>query len=106
MRRRGPKPQRLHGLGANLDVMTLSGYHQRGVGLWREVYGENGFPKSKAKRKRKPKCVAWKPVGQGCDCKPVCASTTSKKKGTTKKKAEKACKKKCKTSTRKKRRRN
>jgi len=100
-------PRRLHGLGANLDVMTLSGYHGHGTGLWREVYGENGFPKSKAKRKKKkPKCVAWKPVGKGCDCKVVCASTTSKKKGTTKKKAEKACKKKCNSSTRKKRRRN
>lgn len=104
MRRRGPRPRMPHGLGANLDVMTLSGYHGPGFGIWKEVYGENGFPKSKAKRKKR-KNVKWMPVGKGCDCRVVPVPKGSKKKGTTKKKAQEACRKKCNSSTRKKRRR-
>ena len=99
MRPRRPRPVSTHsrGVGANLDVMTLSGYRAGSRGIWKEVYsGQGGFPKKK-------KCVSWKTVGKGCDCKPQCASFTTRSAGVSKKKAVSQCERKCKTKKRKKR---
>ena len=104
MRKRKPRKVPIHdpGLGSNLDVMTLSGYGQRRKGLWQEVYGgKKKYPKLNGTKKKK--CVSWKTVGKGCDCKPVCASFTSRGKGTSKKKAVSQCERKCKTKKRNKR---
>lgn len=86
------------GVGANLDVMTLAGYHAGNGGLWSEAYRDKGGFSSKKKTKKK--CIAWKPVGKGCDCKPVCASYTKRSKGVSKTKAREACERKCSTKRR------
>jgi hypothetical protein len=102
------------GFGAKLDVLTLTGLgakkrKRKVTGLWEELYRDRGgFPTvngMKKRKKKKRKCVAWKPVGTGCDCKPVCASYTSPKKGMSKKRATAKCESKCKTRTRTKRKR-
>ena len=51
MRRRGPRRRPLHGFGANLNVITLSGYHGPGMGLWREIYGTNDWERLPEKAK-------------------------------------------------------
>lgn len=93
--------RRRPGLGAHLDVITLRGMRRREKGLWERAYeGRGGYP---SKERLKKKCIAWKTVGKGCDCRPACASFTDPKKGTSKKAAEAKCQSRCKT--RKKRRR-
>jgi hypothetical protein len=92
----------MRGLGANIDVMTLSGYHGAGVGIWKEVYSDTGFPKAKKSKTKKCK-HGWKTEGKGCNCTPVCAKPGEK--STSKKKAEKACERKCSSTQRAKRRR-
>ena len=83
--------------------MTLAGYAKAREGMWEQVYsGKGGFRK---KGKAKRKCVSWKPVGKGCDCKPQCASFTSPSKGVSKKKAVSQCERKCKTKRKKRGRR-
>jgi len=105
--KRRPRRVPLNGFGEKLDVITLNGMGARvdvddePRGLWNRVYKRRGgFPKLNGMKKR---CVAWKPVGKGCDCQPRCASFTDPSKGTTKKRAAASCKRKCKTKSRKKR---
>ena len=84
-----------------LDVITLSGMGR--PGLWSEVYKtRGGFPKRKRMER---KCIAWKTVGKGCSCRPVCASFTDRKKGTSKRAAVAKCDTQCKTRRHKSRKR-
>jgi len=103
MRKRKPRKVPIHdpGLGANLDVMTLSGYGEKRKGLWQEVYGgKRNYPKLNGTGKKK--CVSWKTVGKGCKCKPQCVSFTSRSKGMSKKAAVSQCERKCSTKKRRK----